>query len=92
MSSKYILVCLAAGLLLSACDQSINYTGLGETKLTGKYCDAKEPQEQSCKPGDVIVTVEGRERLQCDWGWQSFMSRERSSLVRASRPPREARR
>lgn len=93
MSSKYILVCLAAGLLLSACDQSINYTGLGETKLTGKYCDAKEPQEQSCKPGDVIVTVEGRERLQCDWGWQIVHEPGSNEVLCVHRgPPREARR
>ena len=33
-------------------------------------CDAREAQEQSCQAGDIVVTVEGREQLICDWGWQ----------------------
>jgi hypothetical protein len=64
------LLCVAASVLLAGCDQSINSSGLGETTLTGMYCDAKGDQEQSCQAGDVIVTVQGRERLVCDWGWQ----------------------
>jgi hypothetical protein len=63
-------LCVAVGFLLGGCDQSVNYSGLAETKLTGMYCEAKNDQEQNCKPGDVVVTVEGREHLLCDWGWQ----------------------
>ncbi|HKQ12415.1 MAG TPA: hypothetical protein VJT80_03215 [Steroidobacteraceae bacterium] len=60
----------AACLLLGACDQSNNYSGMKETELTGKYCDAKADQEKSCTAGDVIRTAEGREQLLCDWSWQ----------------------
>ncbi|HJY36714.1 MAG TPA: hypothetical protein VJ299_04570 [Steroidobacteraceae bacterium] len=56
--------------LLGGCDQSVNYTDLVETRLTGKYCSAKSEPESSCKAGDIVVTVEGRERQLCDWGWQ----------------------
>ena len=56
--------------LLGGCDQSVNYTGLVETHLTGKYCSAKSEPERSCKAGDIVVTVEGQERQLCDWGWQ----------------------
>lgn len=62
--------CLAAGLLLAGCDQSVNISDVTETRLSGKYCDAKGKQEQTCKPGDVLLTVSGREHLMCDWGWQ----------------------
>jgi hypothetical protein len=55
---------------LGGCDQSLNYSTLDESKLTGKHCSAKTDQEQSCKAGDIVVTVEGREQLLCDWGWQ----------------------
>jgi hypothetical protein len=61
---------LVAIFLLSGCDQSINNAGLAETRLTGAYCYAKTDQQQNCKAGDVVVTVEGREHLLCDWGWQ----------------------
>jgi len=67
------VACLAAGFLVGGCDQSVqavNYSGLAETKLTGMYCDAKGDQEQNCKAGDIVVTVKGRERVLCDWGWQ----------------------
>jgi hypothetical protein len=57
-------------ILLGGCDQSVNYTGLAETQLTGKYCSEKNEPERSCKAGDVVVTVEGREPQLCDWGWQ----------------------
>lgn len=60
-----ILACLLGG-----CDQSVNYSALDESKLTGKRCSAKTDQDQGCKAGDVVVTVEGREQLLCDWGWQ----------------------
>jgi hypothetical protein len=60
----------AACLLLGGCDQSNNYSGMKETELTGKYCDAKADQEKSCTAGDVIRTAEGREQLLCDWSWQ----------------------
>lgn len=62
--------CLAIAFLLAGCDQSINSSGPAETTLTGMYCDAKANQEQSCKPGDVVRTAEGREHLLCDWSWQ----------------------
>lgn len=61
---------LATALLLGGCDQSINYSGVTETTLTGLYCDAKGDQEQTCKAGDLITTAEGREHLVCDWNWQ----------------------
>ena len=64
------LTCLAAILLLAGCDQSVNYSALDESKLTGMYCDAKSDQQPACKPGDVVLTVAAREHLLCDWGWQ----------------------
>ena len=62
--------CLLASFLLAGCDQSINESGLSEPKLTGMYCEAKDAQQQNCKAGDIVVTVEGREQLLCDWAWQ----------------------
>ena len=69
---RHIAITLAALLccLVSGCDQSINYSTLDESKLTGKRCSAKTDEERACKAGDVAVTVEGREQLVCDWGWQ----------------------
>jgi hypothetical protein len=64
------LICGMATLLLAGCDQSVNYSALDESKLTGMYCDAKSDQQPACKPGDVALTVAAREHLVCDWGWQ----------------------
>jgi hypothetical protein len=64
------LAFLTATLLLAGCDQSVNYSTLDESKLTGMYCDAKGDQQPTCKPGDVVLTVAAREHLLCDWGWQ----------------------
>jgi hypothetical protein len=68
--SSRAAVYLLAGFLLAGCDQSINESGLSEPKLTGMYCEAKDAQQQSCKAGDIVVTVAGREQLLCDWAWQ----------------------
>jgi hypothetical protein len=57
-------------LTLAGCDQSINEMRASGTELTGKYCEAKDAPEQSCQAGDIVTTVEGRERLLCDWSWQ----------------------
>jgi hypothetical protein len=84
--------CLAAALLLAGCDQSINYSGLAETTLTGMQCDAQQNQEQNCHAGDVIVAAEGRERLLCDWGWQIVREPGSSSVLCVYRgAPRAAR-
>ena len=64
------LICGVAALLLAGCDQSVNYSTLDESKLTGAYCDAKSDQQPTCKPGDIVLTVAAREHLICDWGWQ----------------------
>lgn len=64
------IACLVSSFLLAGCDQSINETALSETKLTGMFCDSKGAQEGNCKAGDIVVTVEGREQLLCDWSWQ----------------------
>jgi hypothetical protein len=89
-----LLLCSAATLLLAACDQSINNSGLSEPKLTGMYCDAKGDQEKNCQVGDVIVTVAGRERLLCDWAWQVVRQPESNEVLcilrgalREVRPP-----
>jgi hypothetical protein len=86
------LVCLATTLLLSACDQSINYSGVSETTLTGLYCDAKADQEQNCKAGDLITTAEGREHLLCDWNWQIIHEPESDEILCIYRgSPRDSR-
>jgi hypothetical protein len=87
MTLAALLVCLLGG-----CDQSVNYSTLDESKLTGKHCSAKTEQERSCKAGDVVVTVAGREQLLCDWGWQIVhepASNEVLCVYRGS--PRESR-
>lgn len=70
MRARAPLICVGITLLLAGCDQSVNYSALDESRLTGLYCDAKGDQQPTCKPGDVILTVQGREHLLCDWGWQ----------------------
>ena len=75
------LACLALALPLGGCDQSINYSGLTDTKLSGLYCDAKGEQEQSCKAGYVIITAEGREHLLCDWSWQIIHEPESDDVL-----------
>ena len=89
-------ICLAAALLLTGCDQSVNYSGAAETQLTGMHCDAKQEVAQ-CQAGDLIVTVEGRERELCDWGWQIVHESESDDvlcvyrgLVRAGRDDLES--
>jgi len=68
---RYISITLGIiPFLLVGCDQSINYTHLAETQLSGKSCSAKSEAEKSCQAGDVVVTVVGREQQLCDWGWQ----------------------
>jgi len=74
------MICLAAGLLLAGCDQSVNYSGAAETPLSGMHCVAKQDQEQ-CHAGDVIVTVEGREQALCDWGWQIVHEPESDEVI-----------
>lgn len=74
------MILLAAGLLLVGCDQSVNYSGAAETQLTGMHCDAKLDRQQ-CQAGDVIVTVEGRESEDCDWGWQIVHEPESDDVV-----------
>ena len=78
--------------LLGGCDQSVNYSALDDSKLTGKHCSAKTDQERSCKAGDVVVTVEGREQLICDWGWQIIHEPGSNEVVCVYRgAPRESR-
>jgi hypothetical protein len=70
MSFYHLVVCLVPAFLVAGCDQSVNIAGLAEKKLTGTYCDARVNHEQSCKAGDIVLTVKGREHLLCDWSWQ----------------------
>ncbi|HEY7639526.1 MAG TPA: hypothetical protein VH814_07350 [Steroidobacteraceae bacterium] len=85
----------AALFLLVGCDQSVqsvDYSRVAETKLTGMYCDAKGDREQSCKAGDLVATTEGREHLVCDWGWQIVHKQGSDEILCVHRgPPREAR-
>jgi hypothetical protein len=81
MRATTALVCMAATAFLAGCDQSVNYSALDESKLTGMYCDAKGDQQPSCKQGDVVLTVAGREHLLCDWGWQIIRQPESDEVL-----------